>query len=228
MITALIFFPILYFLVLQEKWHKAAYKGFVLWSWAMRIFCFYPVRRIGNLPPIGEPFILVANHASYLDIFILPSILPNHPSVFLGKSEILTYPIVKAYFKNFHIPVERKNRLKAAKSLYLCDQKLKKEWSIIIFPEGGIPDEGAPKMIHFKDGAFRLAKETGVAIVPMTFQNNYRLFSEPFDWRGTAFPGVVKVVFHPVVTKEEVKVQSIVELRNHCYQVIENGWMKKF
>lgn len=223
-ISAILFYPILFFLVKNEKQHQTAYKMFVAWSWTVRIFCFYHVKRIGNLPSQNEPYIIVANHASYLDIFLLPSILPKQPMVFLGKSELLTYPIIKTYFKNFHIPVERKTRIKSAKSLLMCNAKLQKGWSITIFPEGGIPDEGAPKMIRFKDGAFRLAQENEVAILPITFINNYRLLSEPFEWKGTAHPGIAKVVIHPVVTKEMVKNMTVSELRNFCFDQIQNGF----
>lgn len=223
MITALAFYPILFFLVKNENWHKMAYKIFVAWSWFVRITCFYFVKRIGTLPPTDQPYVIVANHASYLDIFLLPSVLPNHPLVFLGKSELLTYPIIKTYFKNFHIPVERKTRVKSAKSLLVCNSKLEKGWSIAIFPEGGIPDDNAPKMIRFKDGAFRLAKENQVAILPITFKNNYRLLSEPFEWKGTAFPGIAKVIIHPIITKEEVNNQSITDLRNNSFDIIEKG-----
>ena len=63
------------------------------------------------------PYLVVANHASYLDIFLMFSLLPRSPFLFLGKSEILKYPIIKAYFRRMNIPVFRDNKLKAAKSI---------------------------------------------------------------------------------------------------------------
>ena len=69
----------------------------------MRIFCFYIVRNVQSAELPDGPYIIVANHTSYLDIFFMYSMLPKHPFVFLGKSEILTYPIIRTYFKNLNI-----------------------------------------------------------------------------------------------------------------------------
>ena len=65
----------------------------------MRIFCFYHVRSVSRNPLPEGPYVIVANHTSYLDIFFMYSILPKHPFVFLGKSEILTYPIIAPILK---------------------------------------------------------------------------------------------------------------------------------
>jgi len=99
--TAILFYPVLAILSSKDNWHKAAFRGFVVWSWTFRILCFYHIKKINpaKLPP--GPVIFTPNHASYLDIFIIHSLFSTHPLVFLGKSEILGYPIVKSYFKSF-------------------------------------------------------------------------------------------------------------------------------
>ena len=52
----------------------------------------------------------MANHTSYLDIFLMYSILPKYPFVFLGKSEILSYPLIGTFFKDLNVPVDRKDK----------------------------------------------------------------------------------------------------------------------
>ena len=91
----------------KNSWKKYSFQLFVCWSWLMRIFCFYLVRCVEKAALPEGPYIIVANHTSYLDIFFMYSMLPKHPFVFLGKSEILTYPIIRTYFKNLNIPVFR-------------------------------------------------------------------------------------------------------------------------
>ena len=175
----------------------------------IRIFCFYPVRyRLRSELPKG-PFIIIANHSSYLDIFLLHSILPQQPFAFLGKAEILKYPIVRTYFKALNIPVYRKDKSKAGQALVHAQKAMQEGWSIVIFPEGTIPDDNIPQLIPFKNGAFRLAKNLQVPILPLTFTQNFHLFSDPTHILGPAHPGVVEAFIHPFIRAEEVAKCSI-------------------
>ncbi|MGB0914419.1 MAG: lysophospholipid acyltransferase family protein [Crocinitomicaceae bacterium] len=177
--------------------------------------------------PTG-PYIIVANHMSYLDIFLLPSILPQERFLFLGKSEILKYPLIKTYFKHLNIPVFRKNPIKAGKSLVKAKKEVRKGWSLVIFPEGGIPDEQVPKMVEFKEGAFQLAKSCRVPIVPITYTNNHRLFSDPSNFLGPARPGISHVYIHPFLKKEEVKELSQKELSDTCFNIVNAPILEQY
>jgi len=187
----------------------------------LRVFCLYPVRIKLNSPLPKAPFIIVSNHTSYLDIFLLPSILPQHPFAFLGKAEILKYPIVRTYFKALNIPVYRKNKSKAGQALVQAKKAMEDGWSIVIFPEGTIPEEQIPQMIPFKNGAFRLAKNLNVPVLPLTFTQNFHLFSDPTQLLGPAHPGVVEVHIHPFISVEEVAASSIEEISDKCFDLIE-------
>lgn len=218
----MLFYPFLAFTTTREKYHKTAFKGFAFWSILFRIFALWPfkIKPSGKLPK--GPFIIVANHASYADIFLIPSLFMNYSHVFLGKSDILSYPLIHTYFKNYNIPVFRDNKLKAAKSLILARKKLQKGWSLIIFPEGGIPDYKRPDMLPFKDGAFKLAKDANFPILPVTFVNNYQLFTDPTDWLGSCRPGFSKIIIHPIIDVEEVKGKSVEELRDKAFKLIND------
>jgi len=113
-IFAILFYPFFLILLINSKWKKFSFKLFFIWSWLMRIFCFYGVKKVRNSDLPEGPYIIIANHSSYLDIFLMYSILPKHPFVFLGKSEILSYPIIRTYFKNLNIPVFRGDRSKVS------------------------------------------------------------------------------------------------------------------
>ncbi len=221
-ITALLYYPLIYPLLSSNKGKKKAFRLFVAWSWTVRILCFYFVRRkLNNEIPEG-PYIIIANHASYLDIFLMYSIVPNEPFIFLGKSEILSYPLLKTYFKKLNIPVHRSSPIKSARALVAAAKEVKKGWSLVIFPEGGIPDDDSPKMIPFKEGAFQLAKSVKLPIVPMTFTNNYRLFSDPTNTFGPARPGVSHVYIHPSISADEVETMTQEQLKQYCFKII-NG-----
>lgn len=152
---------------------------------------------------------------------MMHSLFPKHPFQFLGKGEILSYPIVRTYFKAINIPVYRNNKVKAAQSYRQALRAIEAGWSVVIFPEGGIADENLPLLTPFKDGAFKLAKAAKIPILPLTFTDHYHLFSEPTDWLGTAHPGVSRVYFHPIVTTEMVEKLSVQELKHKCFELIK-------
>lgn len=219
-IFALALYPFFLVLLSLKNGKKASFRLFVFWSWLMRIFCFYHVKKMKDSPLPEGPYIIVANHTSHLDIFFMYSILPTHPFLFLGKGEILRYPIIKTYFKGLNIPVHRKDRGKAATSFILAKKAVNEGWSLVIFPEGGIPDDNHPKMITFKKGAFKLAKALNIPIVPMTFTNHYKLFSDPLNIFGSARPGVSRVHIHPHISIEEIADLTEKELLELCFERI--------
>ena len=201
---------------------------FTTWSRLWMLLCFYRFERLSNNPLPDGPFIIVANHSSYLDIFMMPALMTKNKYLFLGKSEILNYPLIKTFFKRLNIPVFRDNPVKAGKSLVRARQELKKGWSLVIFAEGEIPDNDSPKMIPFKDGAFRLAKKAKVPIVPITFLTNYRLLSDPDNLKGPASPGASKLHIHPYISQEEVISSTQDELTLKCFDIINEPILKQF
>jgi 1-acyl-sn-glycerol-3-phosphate acyltransferase len=98
----------------------------------------------------------------------------------------------------------------------------------MIFPEGGIPDEDNPKMIPFKRGAFILAKQAQLPIVPMTFLNNYKLFSDPGKLLGPARPGVSRVIIHPFVSVNDLNEMTHDELKDHCFEIVNSPLKERY
>lgn len=223
--TLLFFYPILLVFLYVERLKPYAFKIHVFWSRILRIFCFYAIHVEGEDQRINrkdkEPFIICANHTSYLDIFLMYSLLPQHRFLFMGKSEILSYPLVKTFFKRLNIPVYRESRLMAAKSFMRAKNEMEKGWSIVIFPEGKIPAI-TPGIIPFKEGAFKLAQSAKVGILPLTFLNNYRLFSEPERVLDTAYPGLVKVKIHSFLSADYVSEKPSKELSQEVFERIKS------
>jgi len=220
-LTLLLFYPALLFVLSFEKIQHYSFKINVIWSRCLRMLCFYAVEQNRKVPANDEPYIIIANHTSYLDIFILYSILPKQRFIFMGKSEILKYPLVKTFFKKLNIPVDRKSSIRSAKAFIQAKKALGKGWSVVIFPEGGIPDF-APQLAPFKDGAFQLAKSVSCSILPITFINHFKLFSDPEKLYTPAMPGLIKVHLHEMINKEEVKQEEIQILKEKTYQVIDS------
>jgi 1-acyl-sn-glycerol-3-phosphate acyltransferase len=125
-----------------------------------------------------------------------------------------------------NIPVFRDNKLKAAKSIVQSINSAKNGWSIVIFPEGGIPDDNNPKMIPFKNGAFQIAKAAKLPIVPISFTNNYKLFSDPSFILGPARPGISNVYIHDYISSEEVAKSDLETLNKKCFKIINEPILK--
>jgi 1-acyl-sn-glycerol-3-phosphate acyltransferase len=220
MATTLLSYPIIAAKLIDTKGKMRAFRVFVFWSWTFRFLCLYGVKRLKNAPLPNGPYLIAANHCSYLDIFLMYSILPKAPFLFLGKSEILRYPLIKTFFKRMNIPVHRKNRIKSARAIIKAGSEVRKGWSIMIFPEGEIPNSNHPTMVDFKQGAFQLAKSLSIPIVPITFTNNHKLFSDPTELLGRAHPGISKVFIHEFISKDEVDRLSQNELTKRCFDTI--------
>lgn len=165
-----------------------------------------------------KSYIFCPNHTSYLDIVLMYIILPYNIA-FLGKSEILKWPIIGFFFKKgVDIPVFRDSKTKASDCLIPAAQELRKGRSIVIFPEGKIPDH-VPDLAPFKRGAFSLAMENDIPIVPITFYNNWRLFSDHTDLFEPARPGVSKSKVHKPLYPKDFK--DLLSLQEETYRVID-------
>jgi 1-acyl-sn-glycerol-3-phosphate acyltransferase len=148
----------------------------------------------------GKSYMFVANHTSMTDIMLM-LYLSRNPFVFVGKKELARLPLFGFFYKRTSILVDRANARSRRDVFESAQKKLNRGLSVCIFPEGGVPDE---KIIldEFKDGAFRLAIEHRIPVVPMTFHDNKKRFSYTFFSGG---PGILRVRIHeeiPTVTLE--------------------------
>jgi 1-acyl-sn-glycerol-3-phosphate acyltransferase len=170
-----------------------------------------------TFPP--PPYIVLSNHTSYLDIVHMYTIIPDF-YLFLGKSEILHWPIIKIFFKGMNIPVERGSIRASKKAQELADNKLKNGKCLMIYPEGGI-FKGAPRVQKFKNGAFTLAINNNVPIVPVTFLNNWRIMDDSSVLWGFSRPGIAKAIVHESIDTTTMNEKDLISLRNKCKKIIE-------
>ena len=126
----------------------------------------------------GEVYIVTPNHSSYLDILLLFVTIPTD-FVFVGKSELLTYPLFHIFFKQFNIAVNRES-IKSGKHAYdRSKDALERGYSVVIFPEGTIPGT-APKLGPLKNGAFKLAIDKILLVFSMSLSHSIAYFQDSF------------------------------------------------
>jgi 1-acyl-sn-glycerol-3-phosphate acyltransferase len=117
-------------------------------------------------PPANprKPYVAVSNHESYADIFLI-SHFPWEMK-WLSKAALFKIPVMGWLMRMAgDIPVKRGSRESVVQALNECRDRLSKRVSVMIFPEGTRSPTG--DLLPFKDGAFKLAIETGAPILPI-------------------------------------------------------------
>ena len=99
-----------------------------------------------------------------------------------------------------------------------AQRRLKQGMSICIFPEGGVPDETIV-LDEFKDGAFRMAINHHIPIVPITFADNKKRFSYTF-FSGS--PGLMRAKIHKFISTEGLTVEDTRQLNKTSQELILN------
>lgn len=167
-------------------------------------------------PDTSKTYVFVANHFSYLDIAVGMGVVPNF-FAYVGKSSVKKIPLLGYMFAKLHIQVDRGEKSSRAKSLIRGIKALESGRSIFIMPEGGIVSKTIPE-IHrpFKDGAFIMAIEQRVPIVPITFLNLHEIM--PDTW---IYGGRPQIVIHPPIATDGLTKDDIPALKEQVYQIIQ-------
>jgi len=122
-------------------------------------------RVTGNVPDDPRhPYVVVANHESFVDILLI-SQLPFELK-WMSESEFFKIPLLGWMMSLAgDIKIVRGDRKASAQALIDTRDRLAKRVSVMIFPEGTRSQTG--ELAEFKDGAFRVAIQAGVPIIPL-------------------------------------------------------------
>jgi 1-acyl-sn-glycerol-3-phosphate acyltransferase len=181
-------------------------------------------------PRPHQSYIFVANHISYLDAALLPKVF-RHPLRPLGKVEMARIPVFGTIYKNAIVTVDRSSAANRARSVKVLTSVLRKEISVLVFPEGTFNTTGRP-LKEFYDGAFRIAIETGTPVKPVLFLDMYDRMH--YDSVLSLQPGKSRAVFLPEIPVDGLTGKDVAHLRQTVYRVMEEGllrynasWVKK-
>ena len=170
-----------------------------------------------QIPELQKSYMFIANHTSMTDIMLMLVAVKN-PFVFVGKKELAKIPLFGFFYKRTCILVDRSSA-KSRQAVFLrAQRRLQQGLSICIFPEGGVPDE-AILLDEFKDGAFRLAINHQIPIVPLTFADNKKRFSYTF-FSGS--PGKMRAKVHKFIPTQGLNVNDTKTLNNTARALILN------
>lgn len=121
-------------------------------------------------------YVIVSNHQSAFDIALLYRI--NTHFKWVAKRELIRVPVIGwNLMLNKYILIDRKNAFSSKKLLHEGCKNLKMGSSVLVFPEGTRTPDG--KVRRFKEGAFLLAKQAQVSILPLVIEGSKDVLPKP-------------------------------------------------
>lgn len=222
-IFTLLFFLPVYLLSIRKQDYKYCY--FFIRLWAMGIFYgtgfrYRIINKTDKKIDKNQAYVIISNHTSLMDVMIPCILFPNHPLCYVGKKELEKIPVFGSVYKRVCVMVDRKSARSRADVYRRCAERMQDGQSVVIFPEGGVPDDTSIILDQFKDGAFILSTKHQFPIAVYTFKGLKEMF--PFD-NKKGYPGRVDIFFNDILTPDtplkEIKEKAYEEIR---LSLIEN------
>lgn len=162
--------------------------------WA-RLFCLLAFVRVrvdgrSNISP-KTGYVFVANHQGAYDIFAVYGYL-GHNFRWMMKKGLEKIPLVGYSCRvSGHIYVDNSSSSAVRRTMETAEKQLAGGMSVVVFPEGSRTPDG--RMHAFRRGAYQLAMEFGLPVVPVTIDGSYDIMP-----RGSKLPnyGTVRLTIH--------------------------------
>lgn len=153
----------------KKKWHRTM---FIRWSRTIARIVKMSIQFTGLPPTSNQPFFLVSNHLSYMDIVAYGSILGG---IFLAKGEIKNWFLAGKIIGSIGtIFIDRKNRRDIARAGEKVTKKLEKGYGIIVFPEG-ISTKGETVLPFYSSFLeFAARKDFPVSYASITYETHQK------------------------------------------------------
>lgn len=218
--SLLIAFP--FFLVIGVRDNRKARKTIWLivhywakgWLWLIGM----RIKHSGHFPR-DKKFVIVANHISYMDTVNIYASIPEYFRT-LAKKEMVKIPIFGFVYKQLAILVDRSSNESRAKSMRLMWRQLRHECHITVFPEGTFNETEQP-LKAFYDGAFRLAINAQVPVLPLVFPDTVHRWHYSAWWK--LWPGTNRAVFlHPVYVNG-LTLADLPELKEKVHSIMSEA-----
>lgn len=200
--------------------HFWGYYPAMLWSRFVCAILLLPVEINGreNLQP-NTSYVFVANHQSAMDIFLIYGYL-GYNFKWMMKHSIRRIPFVGyACQKARHIFVDSSKASGIIHAIQQGRDTLKDGTSLVVFPEGARTYTG--KMTKFRRGAFQLASEINLPIVPITINGCFRTLPRT---KGFYFVerNTLSLTIHKPIATDNYDANNEKELIERAYNIINN------
>lgn len=198
---------------------KLSYYPARWWAKICCKLCFVRVNVIGlEKLNLKQSYIFALNHQSIFDVFVVYGWLP-FIFKWLMKAELRKIPIVgRACEAAGHIFIDRSNPIAAKHSLEKAEQELRNGISIVVFPEGTRTFTG--EMGRFKRGAFHIASDLSLPIVPVTIRGSFeRLHRNSVN----VTPGFIEMIVHDPIEVTSFAPENVSNLIQTTWEKIHSA-----
>ena len=166
----------------------------------------------------NQNYIICPNHTSNLDSTAI-TLMGKSNIFFMGKEDLLKNPITKLWFETIDVPVKRDSKMSAFRAFQKVSERLKTGFSLVLFPEGKIGENYPPTLHLFKNGAFKMAIDNKIPILPVSIINTWQLQWDDGMKQGSK-PGICHIYVHKPIETANLLPQNEEELKNLVYQTI--------
>lgn len=214
----LVFFPFFWLFIQNNGWRRFALRLNHWWAVLFWKLSFIPVKQIYRTPldPRAR-YVFCANHTSFLDIPLIG--LCQNLFVFVGKSSLSKVPLFGYVFKKIHITVDRSSLKSKYESIQRASVAIDQGISLAMFPEGGT-EKKPPRLEPFKDGAFRVAIEKQIPIVPVTIPYNWIILPSHQGLMVNRRTSVI--IYHKPLPTEGLSLQDLESLKGQVTRIIQS------
>ena len=196
-------------------------------KWWARLTCWLAlckVKVIGreNLDP-KQSYVFVANHQGAFDIFLVYGFL-NQNIKWVQKQSLRKIPLVgKASEIAGHVFVDNSSAASRVATIQKAKKQIVDGVSIVMFPEGSRTRNG--KLGRFKRGAFQIAIDMKLPIVPITINGSYDVMRV-----GSYIirPCKMELIIHKPIPTENLTDNDIPALVQHTKDIIYSGLWEKY
>jgi 1-acyl-sn-glycerol-3-phosphate acyltransferase len=166
----------------------------------------------------SKTYIVCPNHTSNLDPTSISLFMKNN-FCFMGKEELINNFAIGIFFRSVDIPVNRESKMSSFRAFKKATERLTGGTSVVIFPEGKIPDDYPPRLHEFKNGPFRLAIELKIPIIPVTSPDTWRVLWDTGIEKGSK-PGICNIFVHQPIETSHLTIDDADALRDKVYNII--------
>lgn len=193
--TVLVATPVFVALMILPRWGDLLIHGGRLWSRILLATAGARVRfHRQERARQHDPCIFIANHQSMVDVWVMLTLVPPNTR-FVAKQELFRIPVFGwVLARSGCIAIDRGRRSVAIRSLRQAGERIRAGRSVVLYPEGSRSRDG--RLGPFKKGAFHLALQAGVPVVPVAITGSFEVLA-PRSWRVR--PGPVDVFLEPPV-----------------------------
>ena len=227
-VTIILMSPFLFILSIKHEYYPYLWKLVRVWSKLLVYGMGFRLDfKFDELIDPNKSYMFCPNHGSLMDPFVL-IVTSKNPIVFVGKKELVKIPIFGFFYRRIVIMVDRSSPESRKRVYELAKKRLKNGTSVAIFPEGLVPAEDVV-LAPFKNGAFSLAIEHQIPIVPQIYYDCKRFFSWNFLKGG---PGLFRVRQHRFVETKGLNIEDLDNLKEKVFSLIntdlllDNEYMK--